>query len=81
MPSPAGGGFRDITRVAAGRPELWRDICLTNADSVSQTLDTLIATLHRFKDAVDAQDLEQLDRLFEAGRQARLDAFNENAGE
>ncbi len=77
----AGGGLRDITRVAAGRPELWRDICLTNSDSVSQTLDTLIATLRQFKDAVDEKDAADLDRLFEEGRRARLDAFNDNAGD
>ncbi len=77
----AGGGLRDITRVAAGRPELWRDICLTNAESVSSTLDDLIATLQEFKDAVAEEDANGLDQLFEAGRQARLDAFDENNGD
>lgn len=77
----AGGGFRDITRVAAGRPELWRDICLTNAKSVSSTLDELISALQQFKDAVTQEDADGLDRLFEDGRQARLNIFKENGGD
>jgi len=77
----AGGGFKDITRVAAGRPELWRDICLTNSDSVSKTLDDLMSVLQQFKDAVAQKDTDQLDRLFEDGRQARLDVFDQDAGD
>jgi len=75
----AGGGLRDITRVAAGRPELWRDICLTNADAVAKALDELIDSLQQFRDAVARKDGGRLDTLFEEGRQSRLKIFDENS--
>lgn len=75
----AGGGLRDITRVAAGRPELWRDICLTNADAVAKALDELIETLQQFKDAVARKDGKRLDTLFEEGRQSRLNIFPDDS--
>ena len=53
----AAGGWRDVTRVAAGDPDLWRDILLDNRDHVAAALrrarddlDALIARL----DAADA---------------------------
>ena len=39
----AAGGFRDMTRVASGRPEMWLDICHENAPAVVDTLDRLVA--------------------------------------
>ena len=30
----AGSGFRDFTRIAAGSPEMWRDIFLSNRDAM-----------------------------------------------
>ncbi len=50
----AAGGWRDVTRVAAGNPDLWRDILLDNHDHVRTGLarlrddiDGLIAALDR----------------------------------
>ena len=33
-----GPGFRDVTRIASGAPELWADILLSNADAVQEHL-------------------------------------------
>lgn len=38
-------GWRDSTRIAAGSPEMWRDISLANAPALSHSLDELIAQL------------------------------------
>ena len=35
----AAGGFRDVTRVASGDPELWTDILLSNAENVCEAID------------------------------------------
>lgn len=37
--SLAGNGLRDMLRIAGSRYEMWRDICLTNADNLSRSLD------------------------------------------
>ncbi len=44
----AAGGFKDMTRIAAGSPELWTGICLDNASALSRGIDTLIHELAAF---------------------------------
>jgi prephenate dehydrogenase len=41
----AGTGIRDVTRIAASDPELWRQILATNAPAVAQILDRIGADL------------------------------------
>jgi prephenate dehydrogenase len=41
----AAGGFRDMTRIAAGQPSIWPDICEDNAEAIVATLDLLIEAL------------------------------------
>ena len=41
----AAGGFRDMTRIAAGQPSIWPDICDDNAEAIVATLDLLIDAL------------------------------------
>jgi prephenate dehydrogenase len=41
----AGTGIRDVTRIAASDPELWRQILATNASAVAEVLDQLGADL------------------------------------
>lgn len=41
----AAGGFRDVTRIAAGSPRVWEDILTENADAVREVLDAYIHTL------------------------------------
>jgi prephenate dehydrogenase len=48
------GGFKDITRIASSRPELWRDICLLNHKAVSKSLGVYIRNLERMKRAIDS---------------------------
>jgi len=71
VPSVVGKGFRDTTRVAAGRPELWRDICLTNRDAILSGLDDLATRLAVVRAAVENRDGEELTAFFEAARLAR----------
>jgi prephenate dehydrogenase len=56
----AGRGLVDTTRLASSPADVWRDICLTNADSIGDALDCLIQRLTQLRgdlrrgDAVEA---------------------------
>jgi prephenate dehydrogenase len=67
----AAGGFRDMTRVAAGHPGIWPDICGENRAAIVPVLDRLVGTLTELRDAVADDDRPALLDLLEAARQAR----------
>jgi prephenate dehydrogenase len=52
----AAGGFRDMTRVAAGHPGIWPDICAENAAAIVAALDALVTDLSVVRDRVAARD-------------------------
>jgi prephenate dehydrogenase len=52
----AAGGFRDMTRVAAGHPGIWPDICAENAPAIVRALDALVGDLSSIRDQVAARD-------------------------
>jgi prephenate dehydrogenase len=68
----AAGGFRDMTRIAAGQPTIWLDICEENAGAIVETLDLLIDGLGAMRRRVAEHDhdslLEILDRASTARR-------------
>jgi prephenate dehydrogenase len=66
----AASGFRDVTRLAAGSPEMYRDICLTNSEALTRSLDEYIATLTTFRNSVAARD-PHLNDLFGRAQQLR----------
>jgi len=68
----AAGGFRDMTRVAAGSPGIWPDVCAQNAAAIVGVLDSLVLELSAMRDRVAAGDrsglLETLGQAAEARR-------------
>lgn len=67
----AGPGFAAATRVAGGRPEMWRDIFATNADEVGAALAALcddLSVLSRGLQEVPAKVEPALKLLSEARR-------------
>jgi prephenate dehydrogenase len=56
----AAGGFRDMTRVAAGSPGIWPDICTENAGPIVDGLDALLAELTAMRDRVAANDRQAI---------------------
>lgn len=60
----AAGGFRDMTRVAAGEPTIWPDVCLANRAAIVATLDQLLDALGRLREQVaEGQRAELLATL------------------
>jgi prephenate dehydrogenase len=66
-----GGGFRDMTRIAAARPEVWRDICLTNRPGILDGLEVLSGYIEKARRLVDEGSGDGLAQFFEAGKLAR----------
>lgn len=76
----AATGFRDMTRLAAGDPTMYRDICLTNAAPIRDQLLTasrLLADLAGRLD--DPGELEAFFRAAQAERRAWARTFEERA--
>jgi prephenate dehydrogenase len=67
----AAGGFRDMTRIAAGHPGIWPDICDENRAAILTELDRLTEALDRVRDVVAARDRDGLVDLLEQARSAR----------
>jgi prephenate dehydrogenase len=49
LKSYCAGGFKDFTRIASSRPELWRDICLMNRRALGRSLGDYIDSLERLR--------------------------------
>jgi prephenate dehydrogenase len=67
----AAGGFRDMTRIAAGHSGIWPDICVANREAIVKALDDYVAALHRVRGLVDEGDREGLLDVLERARSAR----------
>jgi len=68
----AAGGFRDMTRISAGRSVIWPDICFANSKAIAEGIDGLIDTLTNVKKWVVESDRKNLLAHLDSARQARL---------
>ncbi len=60
----SGPGFRDLTRLASGEPEMSHDIFLTNRENVLHWLNRYIGELQKLADQID--DREDTESLFKS---------------
>ena len=67
----AAGGFRDMTRIAAGDPGIWPDICVANRDAIVDALDGYVDALGVVRALVAGRDRDGLLELLERARAAR----------
>lgn len=67
----ASSGFRDMSRLAAGSPEMYRDICLTNSEALTRWLNEYIAALDSLRGQIAAHDRDNLTETFTKAQQAR----------
>lgn len=67
----AAGGFRDFTRIASGETIMWRDICLTNKESVVNAIGEFETHLAIIKDAIANDDAEMIETVFRRARESR----------
>jgi prephenate dehydrogenase len=67
----AAGGFRDMTRIAAGHPGIWPDVCAENAPAILDTLDHLLSDLEELRKFVSARDRAGILRFLADASEAR----------
>jgi prephenate dehydrogenase len=67
----AASGFRDFTRIAAGSPEMWRDIALANRDALLAEIDRYAVELAHARALLAARDGAELEAMFARASAAR----------
>jgi prephenate dehydrogenase len=72
----AGRGLFDTTRLASSPADVWRDICLTNADAIGDALDCLIARLTQLRG--DLRHGDAIEAIFSAAAKWRAELMKDN---
>lgn len=67
----AAGSFRDMTRVSASPTDVWVDICMSNRETISQTIDNMIDILQNTRERIKAGDANAIEKLFTKARDVR----------
>ena len=67
----AAGGFRDMTRIASGHPDIWLDICAENRPAILSALDSLLDRLGELRRIVGDDARAELFDHLQAAREAR----------
>jgi len=65
------GGFKDLTRIASSRPEIWRDICLINRQAIGKSVGDYIRCLERFRRWIREGEGDLLEREFAQANKVR----------
>jgi prephenate dehydrogenase len=67
----AGKGLADMTRLASGDPEVWRDIFVTNRRAMLEAIDEFDERLMALRDLMELGDADGLLRLLAAAKKRR----------
>lgn len=71
LKSYCGRGFKDFTRIASSRPEIWRDICLVNRQAIGKSLSDYIKHLERLRKLIRNGKGDLLEREFAQANDVR----------
>ena len=71
MARMASSGYRDISRLASGDPEMNRDICLTNPDAIVHWVNEMIKELYDFRNKIKEGGDESVMGIFVQAWEAR----------
>lgn len=67
----AAGGFRDMTRIAAGDPTIWPDVLVDNKKAVLQSLESVSHRISTLINALQSDDKPQLTETLQRASVAR----------
>lgn len=65
------GSYKDLTRVAWLNAPMWAELFMENKDNVLTELDFYISSLTAYRDAIAADDMENLTALLEEGKRRK----------
>ena len=66
-----GGALRDMTRIAASDPLMWRDIALTNRDAILAAMDAMAQEHDHLRTLIAAADGDAIETFFARCRDVR----------
>ncbi len=75
------GSYKDLTRVARLNENMWTELFFDDADNLLFELDTIIASLQEYRDALAERDGDTMRRLLADGRRAKEDAERRSQAE
>jgi prephenate dehydrogenase len=61
------GSYKDLTRVARLNADMWTELCMDNNDFLIRELDGFIKSVTLYRNALAAQNKEELMKLLEEG--------------
>lgn len=65
------GSFLDLTRVAYLNEEMWSGLFMCNKEALLYEIDSIIASLSEYRDAMVNDDIDSLRELLKAGRERK----------
>ncbi len=72
----AGPGFRDMTRLAGGPPEMWSEICMANHAEIRRAVDELIEELETLRRAATNKSAVEIRAYLRRARNLREELKN-----
>ncbi|XOB65909.1 prephenate dehydrogenase [Deferribacteres bacterium DY0037] len=66
-----GAGFKDFSRIAASDPRMWTDIFLENDKNMINLIDSYIAEMERWKNAIQNSDEKAMYQMIEHAAELR----------
>lgn len=71
------GSYKDLTRVARLNEEMWTELFLDNAESLTEEIDGIIAHLTEYRNAIAERKRPELKELLKEGRERKehIDTF------
>ena len=67
------GSYKDMTRVAWLAPQMWAELFLENKDFLLKELDFFMDSMQQYRDALKADDQQELVRLLDEGRKRKAE--------
>jgi len=77
----SGPALNDMTRIAASDPALWKEILMANSQEVVSSMDSIIASLNRLRNAISSDDSATIEEVLSRGNSGRARVPGKHGGQ